>query len=166
MTNNNELYHYGVKGMKWGVSRAKANLVAAKQRRRAANKEYDRAFNKATTLWGAWGPNSKQNTQRMMETAKAANAADQSYKKAKQQYKQAKLDARAKERGQAKAQRALAKMEKQKYKDAVNSRAKEIQKGASLAGRLYNSITGAHKYQAQMEIDMDRRAQVNKAWRD
>lgn len=38
---NNELYHYGVKGMKWGVRRAR--YKAAKKEYKAAKKEYESA---------------------------------------------------------------------------------------------------------------------------
>lgn len=40
MSYNNELYHYGVLGMKWGVHRAKKNVQKAKNRRDSA-KEWD-----------------------------------------------------------------------------------------------------------------------------
>ena len=40
MYNNNELYHYGVLGMKWGVRRARKNVSKAKNARKSA-KEWE-----------------------------------------------------------------------------------------------------------------------------
>lgn len=163
---NNELYHHGVKGMKWGVRKKRDVMLAAKKQRKAANKEYSKAFNKATSLVGAYGPNSKRNTQRMMETAKAANAANAKYKQAKKDYKTAKKTAKADARAKEKAARALSKMEKQQYKDAIKQRSKEILKGKSVIGKMWDITTGSHKIQAEVEYDMNKRAKVNKTWRD
>ena len=57
VNNSNELYHYGVKGMRWGHRKAsyqntatsdlRKRYDAAKADKKAANKAYTKAFNKA-----------------------------------------------------------------------------------------------------------------------
>lgn len=96
---NNELYHYGVKGMKWGVRKkpeytgqargAYDRMVAAKQAKKSANKAYNKAFNKSSSFYGAYGPASKKRLNDTAAKAKAANKADAEYKKAKTDFKKA-----------------------------------------------------------------------------
>ena len=97
--NQYELYHYGVKGMKWGVrkkpeytgqaSGAYDRMVAAKQAKKSANKAYNKAFNKSSSLYGAYGPGSKKRLNDTTAKAKAANKANAEYKKAKTDFKKA-----------------------------------------------------------------------------
>lgn len=193
-----ELYHYGVKGMKWGrrkvrghagpgryatkkrqlagdkkdlealnkgqhlstgltkkrqaafdardraalekrIESAKANMKNAKQAKKAANKEYSKAFNKSSSLYGAFGPGNKDRHQRTYDLGKKANAADMKYKTAKQQYKTAK------------------KNQKQQYDADIKALRKEINAKSSTAGRVYNKLTGADKYQAEIAYALDRK---------
>ena len=117
-----ELMHYGVKGMKWGVRRGasvkgglyakpkpvKAGVVkggptspqrqaylTAKANKRAAHKEYKKAFNKAyNRSIAAWSPVKKHRQandarwDNAIKKADASNAAKKTYKDAKKAYKQ------------------------------------------------------------------------------
>ena len=210
---NNELYHYGVKGMKWGVRKAqprygkrivrghggpgvyigkkrqlagdkrdldymnkgghlsigltkkrqaaldkrdrkiiedriaknelalskRAGLDAAKAERKVARKEYNKAFTKAETFNAAGMSPIKQH--RMANERRWGDV----YDKAK-----ALNDANARVKAEKKAYKTLKKMEKQQYKDAIKNLRKEINAGESVVGRLYNKITDADKYQAEI----------------
>lgn len=143
-----ELYHYGVKGMKWGqrknidVATARA---AYKQAKKEYNKSFDKAYNRAIAAWSPIKKHRQANDARWEDAANKAQAAN----KAKSIYKKAKATAKAK----AKAERALAKIEKQKKKEFIETRSKEILKGESIAARIWDVATDAHKYQAEIEYD-------------
>lgn len=85
----------------------------------------------------------------------AINKAEAS-RKARENYKQVKKSERAK----AKADKILAKNEKIKYKETIKQYRKEINAGESAIGKLYNKLTDADKYQA--EIMYDQRHKKNK----
>lgn len=111
-----ELMHYGVKGMRWGHRKA-PEVVAARQAYKKANREYSKSFNKAyNRAHQAYSFSKKKreaNEARWndaWEKGQAANAA-------KKAYKQAKVTAKTK----ARAERALAKIEKRKAKDLYKS---------------------------------------------
>ena len=158
---NGELYHYGVPGMKWGhrkqsaVDKARQNMIDAKKRKRTAKKEYNKSFSKAyDRSIAAWSPVKKHRQandarwEDAMNKAETSRNATAKYKKAKQKYKAEKA-----------AQKALAKIEKQNYKDTIKKMAKEINAGESAVGRIYNKLTGADKIQAELKYDeMQKRA--------
>lgn len=157
-----ELYHYGVKGMKWGVRRT---LDAKKASYKKAKKEYNKAFNQA---YNKNRPYSLSKKRREATAERWADARDKAVKlkTAKTEYKDAKKAYKADERAKAKAAKALKKMEKQQYKEAIKKRSKEILKGESAMGKVWDVLTDAHVYQAKIEYDIDKRAKTNKAWRD
>lgn len=103
---NNELYHHGIKGMKWGVRRyqnADGTLTPAGKKRydddpvgraklnvKSANKEYKKAFHKANNkAYQAYSISKKKRQENDKRWKDAANKAD-ALNKAKSDYKQVK----------------------------------------------------------------------------
>lgn len=170
---NGELYHVGVKGMKWGVRKksfvgdapknrgvtsgpfnpgAPKNRGATtgpfnpgtptKQNYKDAKKAYNKAYRKAhnysgrhfISQWTSKGVKAESNKRwdDAMNKAKQLDTAQKQYKAEK------------------KAQKALKKLEKQKYKETIKKYRKEIQAGETVAGRIYNRLTDADKYQAEL----------------
>lgn len=107
--NSDELYHYGVKGMRWGHRKASYQNTAvragnsaqrqkyldAKANKKAANKAYTKAFNKAYNRnFAMLSPIKKHrdaNNERWNDAAekgKKSYEADQAYKQAKKEYHQ------------------------------------------------------------------------------
>ena len=144
---NGELYHVGVKGMKWGVRKKQPisggnNLARKKQAYKDAKKAYSKAYNSAYNYSGRHAI-----SQFVSKTAKNESNKrwDEATKKAKQ------LETAQKQyKAEKKAQKALKKLEKQKYKETIKKYRKEIQAGESVAGRIYNRLTDADKYQAEL----------------
>ena len=106
VNNSNELYHYGVKGMRWGHRKAsyqntatsglRQRYDAAKADKKAAGKAYSKAYNKAyNRSIAALSPSKKHrqaNDERWndaIEKAKTMNAADKAYKQVKKERKAA-----------------------------------------------------------------------------
>lgn len=148
--NEYELYHHGVKGMKWGVRKKRdSNVQTARTAYKTAKKEYNKSFNRAyNRAAAAYSPFKKHRQANDARWEDAANKAD-ALNKAKTAYKKAKVSAKTK----AKAERALAKIEKQKQKDFIKSRSKEILKDESVVSKMWDVTTGAHKIQAEIEYN-------------
>ena len=145
---NNELYHYGVKGMKWGVRRtrnealssARSNYKAAKKNYKRSNIEYSKSFDRAYNYSGrhliSQYVNKKHKAESDRRWADAVNKAEAS-KQAKKDYKQAK-----KEYKQVKAER----------KKAINETYKDINSKTSFGEKLvFNE--GIRKKAAQYVVD-------------
>lgn len=139
--NEHELYHYGVKGMKWGVRKNRANAdapVTPSRRTLRLQKAVDRqkkvvdSWKDTTPIKGTLGYGEILSRKDCEDIAEAAA-------------------------------KRLAKLE---YKHLVSQRADKINAGESAVGRIYNKITGADTIQAEIELDIEKRAKVNKAWRD
>ena len=152
---NNELYHYGVKGMKWGVrkkpeySSMTQDVRNKKAAYKQAKKEYGKAFNKAyDRAIAAYSPIKKHreaNDKRWDDAWEKGNRFD----KAKAEYKSA----------------------RRAEKNAINSKARELEKKASFGERLiYNSATRqkAAQYVVQNNMSVEEATKKAKgdAWRN
>lgn len=103
LTANGELYHYGIKGMKWGVRRKsleksdlRKRFDSAKENKRQAERQYTKSFNEAyNKSISAYSPIKKhreENAKRWMKAnkdARKAKNARQTYKTVKKERKQA-----------------------------------------------------------------------------
>ena len=159
--NNNEIYHYGVPGMKWGhrkevpvtnsVSAARSRMQKAKNNKKLASKNFNKAYRHDNSLIRRLQFDKEDNKRSSKELERAAEKsynADKEYKKAKKAYK------------------AVKKYEKQSIKDIKAKYSKEYLSGKSKVGRAVSKILGTDKNYANAMYDMDKRSKVNKAWRD
>ena len=139
---SNELYHYGVPGMRWGHRKAKAQLQVAKKQWKKANKEFDKAYrdNNSWLLNMQFDKKDKQKrSQAMMDAASKAEKANRKYKRAKKAYKMVK------------------KLEKQKVKDLQKKYQKEYLSDKSSVGKVVSKFLGTDKVYAKTMVDMDKR---------
>lgn len=157
---SDELMHYGVPGMKWGKRKKYYNSDGSlndKGVKKYAKKQYAREAmrsNKSVAgmAYDAYSGAHKINADmRYGSSTKAQNReAAQNY--VKEQNRKAKMKATA--RAKLKADAALRKIEKQNKKDFIKTRSKEIQKGSSVVGKMWNAYTGSHKIQAEIEYNL------------
>ena len=192
---NAELYHHGVKGMKWGVRKKHSytarvirghagpgvRIGSAEKRLAGAKKDLERldrgqhlsvgltkkrqdqydardrkALNKKITKLEAKMDDKINRQREVVESWKDKSAIKD--KKGNTIFSQ---DEVAQIRDGA-----IKRLEKLEYKKALREKMDQINAGESVAGRIYNKLTGADKIQAEIELDIEKRSKVNKAWRD
>ena len=164
---SNELYHYGVPGMKWGVRKKQyeerdisSNYKKAKAAYKTAKKDYNEAFNKYyNKSYQAYSLSKKKraaNDERFADAINKGIALD----KAKESYKSAKET----------RQQAI-KSAKETRQQAIKTTSKDLRKQASFAEKLvYNGATykKAAKYVVDNNMtvaDATKKAK-NDAWRN
>lgn len=149
-----ELYHYGVPGMRWGhrkaiqissssVGNARARMKQAKANKKAANKKFDKAYRDSNSwiLNSQFDKKDRQNRNKaLIDAAEKSAKADSQYKKAKKAYKLAK------------------KYEKQKVKDIKAKYSKEYLSGKSKVGKAVSKLLGTDRNYANIMYDMDKHA--------
>ena len=87
---SDELYHHGVKGMKWGhrtahpVSETRAAFDSAKAEKKSASKAYNKAFNKASANpANGWTKKGQKKWEDVSDKAKALGEANKNFNSAK-----------------------------------------------------------------------------------
>lgn len=152
---NNELYHYGVLGMKWGKRKAqpvsdiqkRVNSTKAeyKSAKKAYNKSFTKAYNKAAA---AYSPSKKH---------RVAN--------------DARWDQASKDAERVKSTKSAYKQAKKEQKQAINKAYKQISSTESRKiGFHYNSATYKKAAKNMVNKGMDQKTAVSKAkasaWRN
>lgn len=128
MDNSQELYHYGVKGMKWGVRKKNDKISQTKAAYKTANKEFDQAYRQANSKrHQAYSLSKKKraaNDARWEEVGRKAEnleKAQQAYKNAKSEFKlEKKYKAVGRKMGMADYQRDKGNAEYKKHDDMAN----------------------------------------------
>lgn len=154
-----ELYHYGVKGMKWGVRKKRKSIFESDGYRKMIktvmkNKTINKGANKLTKYHMDKAKlKDRANRQSdadirtgILKTGGSAKDIQRGLDAAN-----AKVAAKQAAKAEKAAQRAMKKMEKQQYKDFLKQRSREILEGESFAHRLVDILTDGHVNQAKIE---------------
>lgn len=158
---NDELYHYGVKGMKWGhrknpeVQKAYDNMrskkAAYKQAYKKYSKDFDSAYNydSSHVIRNLVSKKSKQESNKRWDNStksqQKAQRAQSTYKQAKKDYKQAKKERNIK----------------------INKKADELRRKASLGEKLmYNNATRTRAAKYIVDNNMSVKEATKKAKSD
>lgn len=126
---NGELYHYGVKGMKWGVRKSKQKYVELNKKKADydnAKREYNQSFNKAYgRAIGAYSPfkkhrdNNKRRWEDVSDKAKRTADARNAYKEAKKEFNNNAATSQKIRRGAATATKIMANIGTLKLTDEI-----------------------------------------------
>lgn len=157
-----DLQHHGIKGMKWGVRRFQTkdgSLTPAGKKRYVTTAQAVRNANNAA----------KDARKKSMAESRATESGIGSYRRAANKASAAGAEAyrnsiakdkaynkqlREEKKASKLKEEELKKAAKQEYNDFVKTRSKEILAGESFVGKVWDVLTDAHKYQAQIEYNL------------
>ena len=151
----NQIYHHGVKGMKWGRRRYQnpdGTLTPDGKNRYGGSSEGSVKDSRRTKRLAKAVDRQKKVVESWQDTSEIKD------KKGKTLYSKREV----KEIRDA----AVERLKKLEYKHMISQKRDQINAGESAFGRAYNKLTGADKYQAEIEYNIEKSAKVNKAWRD
>lgn len=167
-----ELYHYGVPGMKWGRRRntvplinknvrkklhqspIEANVTAAKAAYKSAKKQYNKDFNKSTTLYGAWGPGSADRINKTNKSAAKVRQTQEAYKRAKLQLKKHNVNE------YQKSKKTADKIYTQGDKEMAKAKALYKKTGKNAISRIINNIRGKGTAVKQYTKQFDKASKI------
>ena len=137
---NDELYHFGVKGMKWGVRRAQTG-----QKILSSVKKYNQRRNAIKGFSQDAYDSNKSVIGKAYDKLTGAHkiAGEITYNRASSSQRKARAEKYV-------ADQLAKKMAKQERVNEIKKMQKEINAGASFVSKAYNKLTGADKMQAEM----------------
>lgn len=140
---SDELYHYGVKGMKWGVRKSYGSsndVQSKKQAYKQAKKEYNKSFK--TAYRKAGGAYSLSKTKRQENEERWEDVADkaENLKTKKQAYKQAKSGSKTLRKGVKSDLNNIDATLEYKRKKAEAKKLRNASRGAMVAGLIMRTV--------------------------